>query len=73
MGMTSSDRTEMSKLANLKRKTIWTLEEVLDMLAKLDDEGHTELKVYLEASDGGKLIPISFISYDKDEGVIVIG
>lgn len=73
MPLSSEDRQRITYLKRDKSKHLFELEEVIDMLAKLDDEGHSRCRVYLESADGSTRIPVSFIELDKSEGVIVIG
>ncbi len=76
MGMDKFDRQVIGKAIHGNTKgpktTVYELEDIVDMLAKLDDKGHSRKKVYLESPEGER-IPISFIQVDRDDDVIVIG
>lgn len=74
MGMSKDDKREMANAIHRgKGKTVYELEEIIDMLAVLDDKGHSRKRVYLESADGSERIPISFIELDSNEGVVIIG
>jgi hypothetical protein len=57
---------EIRKAMKSPRKFIFTLEEIIDMLAKLDDDGHGDKMVQVEGPDG-QLHSISAINIEEDK------